>query len=354
MSRMRRLSRAIEIPSTVRIKSGALDRLGIYLQRVAVQRVALLYSDGLPASILDRALTSLQDTGCEIVSRQSVPDCAFETAARLATELSADVQCIVGLGGGKSLDVAKVVAEKRDLSLFVVPTSLSNDGFASPQASLTRAGRRQSYPARMPDGVVVDTAVCLEAPKILWLSGIGDLVSKLTAVRDWKMAFHAVGEYVDDFAALLSDASVFQFMGRPERDLEGIRLLATALMLNGVAMAVCGSSRPASGSEHLISHALDATSARPRLHGLQVGVATYLISQQRQIGGDTLTVLFESTGFWDVIAADPFSRSEWRTAIAAAPTMKPDFYTCLSEGDQTESLMRIVDSDPILQTCFVA
>ena len=92
------------------------------------------------------------------------------------------------------------------------------------------------------------------------------------------MAFHATGTPVDDFAALLSDASVFQFLARPKRDLEGMTLLGTALLLNGISMSICGSSRPASGSEHLISHALDSVSKRPRLHGLQVGVATYLMS----------------------------------------------------------------------------
>ena len=159
-----------------------------------------------------------------------------------------------------------------------MPTSLSNDGFCSPQSSLTFGDRRQPLASAMPFGVILDTAVCLNAPDLLWHSGVGDLVSKLTAVTDWKMAFHAAGTPVDDFAALLSDSSVFQFMGRPKRDPEGMRLLGTAFLLNGISMAICGSSRPASGSEHLISHALDRVSKRPRLHGLQVGVATYLVS----------------------------------------------------------------------------
>lgn len=91
-----------------------------------------------------------------------------------------------------------------------------------------------------------------EGLEILWLSGVGDLVAKLTAITDWKLAFHAVGTKINDFAALLSDSTVFQFIARPLRDLEGVRLLGTALMLNGISMGVCGSSRPASGSEHLM------------------------------------------------------------------------------------------------------
>lgn len=67
-------------------------------------------------------------------------------------------------------------------------------------------------------------------------------------MRDWKLAFHAVDEPVDDFAALMSDGTIYSFMSHPAIDLEGIRLLATALLLNGIAMEICGSSRPANGS----------------------------------------------------------------------------------------------------------
>lgn len=88
---------------------------------------------------------------------------------------------------------------------------------------------RKSLPSGLPFGVVVDTRACLQAPDVLWLSGVGDLIAKLTAIRDWKLAYHERGEPVDDLAALLSTATVYQFIGRPVRDLEGVRLLATAL-----------------------------------------------------------------------------------------------------------------------------
>src|SRR4029077_1347826 len=195
---------------------------------------------------------------------------------------------------------------------------------------LTMRGKRRSLPAALPFGVVVDTAVCRDAPEILTLSGVGDLVAKFTAVRDWKLAFHATGEPVDDFAALLSDGSIHAYLSNPGFDLEGIRLLATSLMLNGIAMEICGSSRPASGSGHLISHALDATSSRPRLHGLQVGVASYLVSVLQGANTEQIADLFDATGFWDAVAADPFSRAEWLQAIRIAPTLKENFHTVLS------------------------
>src|SRR5215468_267499 len=140
---------------------------------------------------------------------------------------------------------------------------------------------------------------------------------------------------MNDLAALMSNASVYQFMASPTRDSEGIRLLGTGLMLNGVAMEIAGSSRPASGSEHLISHALDHITARPALHGLQVGVATYIVSRLQQNQSDLIGRLFQQTGFWEFIRQNPFSKREWLEAVRQAPTVKDDFYTILSERDQT-------------------
>jgi glycerol-1-phosphate dehydrogenase [NAD(P)+] len=199
---------------------------------------------------------------------------------------------------------------------------------------------------------MIDTAVCLGAPRVLTLSGIGDLVAKFTAVRDWKLAYHQTGEPIHDFAALLSDGSVHAYLGRPGFDLEGIRLLATSLMLNGIAMEMCGSSRPASGSEHLISHALVAISARPRLHGLQVGMATYIVSLLQGANTDRIAGLFDVTGFWSAIADDPFSRSEWLQATQAAPKIKEGFYTVLASRDVLPEVERILTQDPRLNDCF--
>ena len=234
-----------------------------------------------------------------------------------------------------------------------MPTSLSNDGFCSPQSSLTIRGKRRSLPAALPFGVVIDTSVCRNAPQILTLSGVGDLVAKFTAVRDWKLAFHATGEPVDDFAALMSDGTIYSYLSHPAFDLEGIRLLATSLMLNGIAMEICGSSRPASGSEHLISHALDAISERPRLHGLQVGVASYLVSilQGENTGrGSRLCLMRPDSG-------RPSRRTRFRarsglTAVQLGPSIKEGFYTVLSSCNVLPEVERLLTHDPYLVRCF--
>jgi len=344
----------VSIPSLVRLKPGALDRLGIYLDRAGHSPVMILVSQGLVPEYLERARRGLADRGIDCVETIDVVDASFERATELFTRLPKQVEAIVGLGGGKALDVAKYVAFLARLPYYAVPTSLSNDGFASPQSSLTVGGRRRSLAAAIPSAVVLDLEVCKDAPRTLWLSGVGDLVSKLTAIFDWKLAFHRRGEPVNDFAALMSDATVYQFLALPSFDLDGARLLATALMLNGIAMEICGSSRPASGSEHLISHALDAISARPRLHGLQVGVATYLISRVQDNQSQRIGRLFEETGFWSEIRSDPFSLAEWHRALRLAPSIKEDFYTILSEPESIELAEDVLEHDAPLAGCFVA
>jgi len=343
----------MNVPGLVRIKPGALQRLGLYLARSGLTPVALFHSEGLLQSILDVAQKSLRDHGIAAALVHDVKEASVEEAVRLLGAVPSSCKVLIGVGGGKALDVAKYAASLAGLPYFAVPTSLSNDGFCSPQASLTVEGKRRSLPTGLPEAVVVDLAVCQRAPRILWHSGVGDLCSKFTAVSDWKLAYDRRGVLVNDLAALMSDASVFQFMANPVPDEQGIRLLATALMLNGVAMEIAGSSRPASGSEHLISHALDMSGARQRLHGLQTGTAAYLVSSvQSGSHHDRIGELFARTGFWESVREDPFSKEEWRIAVERAPSMKDDFYTILSDRDAWPDLARMIAQDQALVGCF--
>jgi len=346
------IHRQTAIPTLVRVKPGALDRMGLYLQRQEFRRIVLFVSAGFVPELLRRFLDSMRDSGIDVLEEVAVDSIEFDSALEHFQSLPKSVDALVGLGGGKALDVAKYVSFLARIPYVAVPTSLSNDGFGSPQSSLTLEGQRRSFPSIVPFGVVIDTAVCLGSPLPLWHSGVGDLVAKLTAVADWKIAFHEAGETVDDFAALLSDASVYQFIARPHRDLEGTRLLGAALLSNGVAMSICGSSRPASGSEHLISHALDELTSRPRLHGLQVGAATYLCSQLQRQNTELIRALLEETGFRETIMADPFDRAEWLEAIRRAPRIKSNFHTVLSREGAVGEAQRILWEDDWLAPFF--
>src|SRR5215471_12463487 len=343
----------MNVPCLVRIKPGALQRLGLYLARSSLAPVALFHSEGLLQTILDVARQSLRDHGIAAALVHEVREASVEEAVHLLGAVPSSCRVLIGVCGGKALDVATYAASLAGLPYFAVPTSLSNDGFCSPQASLILEGKRRSLPTGLPEAVVVDLAVCQRAPQTLWHSGVGDLCSKFTAVSDWRLAYDRRRVPVNDLAALMSDASVFQFMANPVPDEQGIRLLATALMLNGVAMEIAGSSRPASGSEHLISHALDMTGARQRLHGLQTGTAAYLVSSlQSGSHHERIGELFARTGFWESVRKQPFSKEEWKTAVERAPSMKEDFYTILSETDAWPEFATMIAHDTALIGCF--
>src|SRR5262249_44372546 len=154
----------IAVPTLVRAKDGALDRLGLYLARCGHRKVAVLVSAGLVPPLPDRLARGLKEQGVEAVAWVQGSNNDLESTARGFADLPKGVTAVVGTGGGKALDVAKYVGFLSRLPYYAVPTSLSNDGFCSPQSSLTIRGKRRSLPAALPFGVVIDTAVCRDAP----------------------------------------------------------------------------------------------------------------------------------------------------------------------------------------------
>jgi glycerol-1-phosphate dehydrogenase [NAD(P)+] len=346
------LQTRVTIPALVRIKPGALGRAGVYLSRANHRRVVVFQGSHVtdePRALFDNGLTHER---IEVASRAVVTESTFEQAVAHFQAFPREVTAVIGIGGGRALDVAKYVAFLARLPYFAIPTSLSNDGFSSPLSSLTVAGRRRTLAAAMPYGVIVDTQVCQHSPKSLTLSGVGDLAAKITAIYDWKLAYRNANEPIDDFSVLLATGAIQAFLACPQLDEAGVRTLATSLLWCGFAMEICGTSRPASGSEHLISHALDSLSNPPRLHGLQVGIATYLMSLVQQNRSEEIAKLFQVTGFWDEVIANPFSRSLWFEAIRLAPTMKHKFHTIFSTRDLTAELYDAVERDPWLSRCL--
>ena len=321
--------------------------MSIYLKREGWRSPLLLISEGLPDHIVQRIVNT-----CQLAQTLVVEDASVETEKILIGSLVDPLDCVIGLGGGKTIDLAKSIAFRLGLPFLAIPTSLSNDGFCSPNSSLTSEGKRFTQKARLPVGVVVDLEVVQQAPMSLWLSGVGDLVAKRTAIFDWRRAFHTDGTEFDDLAALLSDASVYQFLAYPQRDTKGIKLLAQGLLFNGVAMEMAGCSRPASGSEHLISHALDLLSENPRLHGLQVGLATYWMGLVQGQNMDDIDALFEITGFWNHWKQNPMSRADWIDALEHAPEIKPGFVTVLSEQDMRKRAADILLTDQRVSQCL--
>ncbi|MDK1030767.1 MAG: iron-containing alcohol dehydrogenase [Planctomycetia bacterium] len=211
-----------------------------------------------------------------------------ERTIRHLESLSPDT-LVVAFGGGQVIDVAKCAAAKLSMNYLSVPTALSHDGICSPVAVLSSNNKRVRLGANSPLGILVDLSIIQQAPPDTLRSGLGDLISNQSALLDWKLGRDHRNELVDDFAYTLSLFSTQTIMAlRPtdfgQRDF--ISRVAYGLVISGLAMEVAGSSRPCSGAEHAISHAIDEIfPARSTRHGLQVGAAT--VPMLRRVGKDT-------------------------------------------------------------------
>ncbi len=339
----------ISIPTLLRIKPNAIYKIGKYLRKERFTRIALFYGTGIKELLGEPLAISLDSSEIQVVHEETIATNDAEEVIKSAFTLPGNVQAIVAIGGGKVVDYCKYAAFILQLPIISMPTSISNDGFASPGASLVVNGKRKSQKAKIPFGVVIDTEVIRKSPEFYTFSGIGDLVSKYTAVFDWKLAGRVKQEPVNDFSVLISINAVdmmVSYKHKEIRDLEFLRLICGCLVMSGVAMEVSGSSRPASGSEHLISHAYETIAPQPSLHGLQVGVATYAISWlQNNPEHHTIKKVLEDTGFVNYLSQNPLDKASFIEAIKYAPNVKENYYTVLSDKDNMARLIDFVRKD---------
>ncbi len=341
----------ITVPTLLRIKPGALDRLGIYVARQGLSHVALFFGEGLAASLGPRVERTFASAAVALVHVGVGASNDIEDIFRESLRLPQKLDGIVAIGGGRVIDCCKYLALLRQVPLVSVPTLVSNDGFASPFSSLLVKGARRTTRTVIPDAVILDLDIVRDAPEAAHFSGIGDLFCKYTSVFDWKLANQRRNEPVNDFATSICQNAADAFFHYPHKDpgdFEFLRVIATSLLMSGLAMEIAQSSRPASGSEHLVSHAYDQIAQHPRLHGLQVGVASYAVSHAQR---DTFELARRSvveSGFLAFVEKDPLSRRDFEQALRRAPFVKEDFYTILSEDGAIDEILAWMEHDDVM------
>jgi len=346
------------VPSLLKIGSGEIYKIGKYLKEHSFKVISCFYSEGI-TNIIEPALSnSLKEYKIELLHSQTPPEINIESIIDTAFKIPKKVEVILGIGGGKAIDYAKYAAHVLDLPFISIPTSTSNDGFCSPQSSLLVDGKRKSVNARLPYGVIADIDIIKSAPEYSIYAGIGDLVSKFTAVQDWQQAIEKKlsTDAFHDFAHVISYNTVVNIMDSNVSNIRAndfIYKLINALLMNGVSMAIAGSSRPASGSEHLISHALDKISAKPAMHGLQVGIATYVCSHVQNNKFYDIKNFLTATGFLKYMAQHPINKQEFIEAVKTASSIKEDFYTMLSDPINVQKAIEFINSDEILKKVLI-
>lgn len=252
---------------------------------------------------------------------------------------------VIGVGGGKVLDVTKFCASKLNRPFLTLPTVLSNDGISSPVSVIRTDQGISSVGANPPIGIIVDIDIIKGSPVRTILAGIGDLISNISAVEDWKLANKYTGEKIDKFAEILAKNSAEGFiqylMGNGNNsvsilDEQVLTTLAEGLIQSGIAMSLAGSSRPCSGSEHLISHALDRLLKFAKPHGLQVGLSCLFTNALRKKNVSDLIKLYQRIQFPRLPLDLGISMSTFIEAIKMAPTMRKERFSILNLVSESE------------------
>lgn len=198
-------------------------------------------------------------------------------------QLSPDL--VVSIGGGVLSDLGKKISLDAGVPNWCLATAASVDAYTSATSAIHTAGYHRAVPCRVSDVVVCDLEVIAQAPRRLFLAGLGDLVAKFLAHLDWVLAQRVAGEPFCDTLASFALGSARQALEAARsfgQNAPGaIGLLTDAALVSGLAMQALGSSRAAASAEHTIAHFWDAAGAvkseSMALHGIEVGFATRLI-----------------------------------------------------------------------------
>lgn len=337
----------VDFPRTVVVGHDALDRVaGVvadlgYAAADGGPATAAVVADAITRKVAgDRVEEALGEAGFSTVALdiEAATDEEVERVrAEAVDEAGADV--LLGVGGGTVIDVAKLASFRAGRPFLSVPTSAAHDGICSPRASIKDRQGSSSEPAHVPVGVVADTAVIVEAPYRMLAAGCADAISNLTAVMDWELARRVKGEEFSASAATLSRTSAEMVLDHADIFKPGVEeaawVLVKALIISGVAMSVAGSSRPASGAEHLFSHTLDRIAPEPAMHGEQVGVGSVLSMHLHGRDHRPIRDALDEIGAPTTAEGLGMDRDLVVRALTEAHALRPERYTILGDKGLT-------------------
>jgi glycerol-1-phosphate dehydrogenase [NAD(P)+] len=338
----------MELPRTVVIGHDAIHQVGEVCARLKIGRRALVVADPITIKVAGESV--VQELGASKIKVEEylIPDSTM-AAVREAEALimKSDLDFAVGVGGGRSIDVAKLASYRASAQFVSVPTAASHDGVVSSRASITGdTGEKLSLVAQTPVAVIMDTQIIANSPFRLLAAGCGDIVSNLVAVKDWVLARNLRNEYYSSYAAALSEMAAKLVLEnaaniKPRLE-ESAWFVCKALVSSGVAMSIAGSSRPASGSEHKFSHTLDRMAKKPALHGEQVGVGTIMMMYLHNGDWESIRTALLAIGTPTTARALGVTDEEILGALVHAHEVNKERYTILGdEGLTPEAAERL-------------
>ena len=261
--------------------------------------------------------------------------------ARSCSGSARRADAVVAVGGGRCLDAAKLVAASAGIPLIAVPTQLSHDGVCSPVSVLPRTvgGLAESLEAVAPHAAFFSLPTLMRAPVSSLRAGIGDLLANPLALHDWKLASDAGLERINYPAWHLSvesfrliEPQLEEPLGPERVEPELIGVLAQALVTSGVAMMMVGTSRPASGAEHKISHAIDELFGGRAHHGAQVAFASLVSVALHGLDIEKFRRCLVNLGLPHHPQQLGLSHPDMVSALLRAPSTRPGRFTVLESA----------------------
>lgn len=284
----------------IRIGASVLDD-AITNSASSLSGTPVIVSDGGPyrtpsGPVVDRLAELLGD--CPVIQLGTGTVRADEETVERAVDEVGDDRLLVSVGAGTLTDIAKVTAQRTGSRHVAVQTACSINGFIADRSVLVIAGAKRTVVSRWPDMLIADSDVLTAAPARLNLAGVGDLSTVPNAVAEWQLAAglgHGPAYDAAVVEQVLAAMPALPSLARAAQDAEpaGLADLARLLAGSGLSMGIVGSTAPASGTEHAVSHLLEMAFAQREgpaaPHGMQVTVATRLALRVWQLVDRTIS-----------------------------------------------------------------
>ena len=320
----------------LKIEKGAINKVSHTLEQNGIKGKILYVSD----PVVDKLFGDIVRPQIAEIGQVKEETCDNNTIAYsmgIAEKvISSDISCIVGMGGGRVLDVCKYAAFMSKASYLSIPTTAANDGLCSPVAVLMRQDQiPRSLSAAMPDMLLIDIDIIANGPIQNIKAGIGDTLSNYTALADWELAVERGKDVMNGYAYLMAENALASLAYSKFTTIcpDFVELLLNSLVLSGIAMDFAGNSRPVSGSEHIFSRALDYFNEKKNLHGLQVALGTIAVLKIMEQPSKEPMEYLKRFG----VDINPqhmgISEEMFVFCMQNAATMRKSRYTCLQEAD---------------------
>ncbi|MGP6220268.1 NAD(P)-dependent glycerol-1-phosphate dehydrogenase [Caldiplasma sukawensis] len=332
----------MQFPREVFVGHGVLEKVPEVVKKNIRGDKVMIITGSFTENIAGREVLNMVEDAtldCLMIKTGNATEENLNQIEMSAKEYAPDI--VLGVGGGSKIDLAKKIAYLMDIPLISIPTTPSHDGIASPRASIKRNGWSVSEEGAMPVSIIADTSILVRAPYRYLAAGAADVIANQTSILDWKLANRLKGEDFSSSAAAIAEYAARELVEKVHLIMPGVEesvwLVTKQILASGTSMAIASSSRPASGSEHLIAHAIETFSPGKAIHGEEVAIGSIIAMFFH--GGDWqgLKRVYESIGIKLQSSSYGIEESVMIDAVRSAHRIRPERYTILGDTDLSYS-----------------